>query len=358
MFSAIGLRTHIWNNMLKSVLLLAAFPVLLVLIALAFALLIVAPEDPSVADGVRQALQLVPVVLPGAVLAALIWFAIAYAFNQTIVDAITGARKAQRADDPRVWNLLENLAISRGMATPTLRILDTDALNAYASGIREGRYSVTLTRGLIDTLNDQELEAVIAHELTHIRNRDVQLLVVCGVFVGVISLVGDLIARGFRFGAWSGGGRGGGSGSHGSSGSGGSSGKSKGGGALVLVLIAVAIFILARILAILIRLALSRRREYLADAGAVELTKNPDALVSALRKIEGNSAITAPPEIREMFFDAPQSARFSNLWESHPTIARRIEALVRYAGAHDPGPEGLPGELNSATPAEPVPSPG
>lgn len=352
MFSAVGLRTHIWNNMLKSVLLLAAFPILLVLIALAFALLIVAPEDPSVSDGLRQAFELVPMVLPGAIAAALIWFAIAYLFNQFIVDAVTGARKVERSAEPRVWNLLENLAISRGLATPTLRIIETEGLNAYASGIGKNRYSVTVTRGLIEALSDQELEAVLAHELTHIRNKDVQLLVICGVFVGVISLVGDLISRGFRFGSWGGSSRRSGSGS-------GSGGGSKGGGGFILVLIAIAIFIFARVLAILIRFALSRRREYLADAGAVELTKNPDALVSALRKIDGRSAVAAPPEIREMFFDAPQSARFTNLWESHPTIQSRIDALVRYAGARDPGPPPPPFALpeDASTSAQAIASP-
>ena len=108
---------------------------------------------------------------------------------------ITGAHKVDRAAEPRVWNLLENLCISRGITMPQLRIIDTDARNAFASGINRRQYTVTVTRGLIDSLDDAELEAVLAHELTHIHNRDVQLLVIAAVFVGIISLVGDLLIR-------------------------------------------------------------------------------------------------------------------------------------------------------------------
>src|SRR5262249_45963068 len=202
-------------------------------------------------------------------------------------------------------------------------------------------YSVTVTRGLVDTLDDAELEAVLAHELTHIQNRDVQLLVIAAVFVGIISLVGDLIIRSPRVlfsGGSSGGGRrrggsrwswgGGGGRSRGSSREGGGKG---GGGAIVLILIAIAIFVIARFLAIALRFAVSRKREYLADAGSVELTKNPDAMISALKKIAGHSEIEAPASIQEMFLDMPASGLFA----THPTIERRIERLIEYAGGRE-----------------------
>ena len=170
---------------------------------------------------------------------------------------------------------------------PRLRIIETDARNAFASGVRKGRYSVTVTRGLIDALDDAELEAVLAHELTHIENRDVQLLVIAAVFVGIISLVGDLLIRSPRL-LFSGGGGGRAQpAEHRSGGKG-------GGGAIILILIAVAIFIIARLLAMALRFAMSRKREFLADAGSVELTKNPDAMITALRKIAGHSEIHAP----------------------------------------------------------------
>ncbi len=343
MLQTVGLRTHIWNNALKSVLLLAGFPLLLLLICFAFALLIAAMDNPDFADGVAQALSLMPALVPVAVIGALIWFAIAYVANQWIVDSLTGAKILTRQEDPRTWNLLENLAISRGLKMPTLRVIETPALNAYASGIREGRYSVTVTRGLLDALDDAELEAVLAHELTHIRNRDVQLLVISAVFVGVISLAADVMARGFRFGTI---GR--------RTGRWGSSGGSKkgGGGAVLLIIVAVLIFILARVLAIALRFALSRRREYMADAGAVELTKNPDAMVAALRKIEGRSAIGAPAQIREMFFDNSEKVGFDAMFATHPSIEARVKALVEHAGARDVAPPALP---DGSVPSVPLP---
>ena len=116
---------------------------------------------------------------------------------------VTGARAVDRRAEPRLYNLLENLCISRGITMPRLRIIETDARNAFASGVRKGQYSITVTRGLMDALDDAELEAVLGHELTHIENRDVQLLVISAVFVGIISLVGDLLIRAPRALLWS-----------------------------------------------------------------------------------------------------------------------------------------------------------
>ncbi|HMN87406.1 MAG TPA: GNAT family N-acetyltransferase, partial [Bauldia sp.] len=257
-----GLRTYIWNNRLKSIVLLAGFPVLLLLIAFAFALLISAFDNPDIGEGFANAVALLPSLLPLALGAALIWFVIAWFANRAIVAAATGARPLDRRTDPRVWNLLETLCISRGITMPALFMIDTEQRNAFASGVRKKDYAITVTRGLVDTLDDAELEAVLAHELTHIENRDVQLLVISAVFVGIITLVGDLLVRSPRL-LFSGSGR--------SSSS--SSGRKGGGGAIILILVAVAIFILARVLALGLRFALSRKREYLADAGAVELTK-------------------------------------------------------------------------------------
>jgi len=336
-----GLSTYIWNNRLKSLILLAGFPVLLLLIAFAFALIISAFDNPDVATGFANAVRLLPSLVPMAFGAAALWFVIAFFAHQGIIDAVTGARRVERAENPRLYNLLENLCISRGITMPALRIIDTDALNAFASGIREKHYSVTVTRGLLDTLDDAELEAVLAHELTHIRNRDVQLLVISAVFVGVITLVGDLLVRSPRMLMYGGMRRGryrmgtsGGSGR----------GRGGGGGAIILILVAVAIFILARFLAIALRFALSRKREFLADAGAVELTKNPDAMIGALRKIQGRSEIEAPRQVQEMFLDHPRAAGFAGLFATHPPIDDRVEALIEFAGGQDIPPSPPPSE--------------
>jgi len=146
------------------------------------------------------------------------------------------------------------------------------------------------------------------------------LLVIAVVFVGIFSFVGEMAFRSMRFGRIGGGGgrRSGG-------------GRSSGGGAVIAILVALVLIGIAYALAIVIRFALSRRREYLADAGAVELTKNPDAMISALQKISGNAAVNAPSEVREMFIENPHSD-FASLFATHPPIEKRIEALAKFAG--------------------------
>ncbi|MCP4382700.1 MAG: M48 family metallopeptidase [Hyphomicrobiales bacterium] len=317
-----GLATHIWNNRLRSILLLAGFPLLLLLICFAFALLFASFEDARIDEGLSIAVEWLPTLVPIAIALSLVWWGIAFFANQGIVSAATGSHDLDRRSDPRVWNLLENLCISRGITMPALRIIDTDARNAFASGVREKHYAITVTRGLVEALDDAELEAVLAHELTHIRNRDVQLIIIAAVFVGIISLVGDLMIRSPRaMIRMSSGGR--------------RSGGKSGGGAAILILVAIALFILARFLAIALRFAVSRRREYLADAGAVELTKNPDAMISALRKIAGHSEIEAPSQLRPMFFDLPKASGLAGLFATHPPIEDRITALVAYGGGRD-----------------------
>ena len=332
MLASYGLRTYIWNNRLKSLVLLAGFPFLLFLICFAFALLIAAANNPTVGDGIADAVAITPRLVPVAVVGSLVWFVIAWFANQKIVALATGAKTLDRRTDPRLWNLLETLCISRGITMPRLSVIESPALNAFASGIRKNQYTVTVTRGLLEALDDAELEAVLAHELTHIENRDVQLLVIAAVFAGIITLVGDLLIRGPRMifmgrgSGWGGGSR---SGGRSNSRGGG------GGGAIILILIAVAIFIIARVLAVVLRMAMSRKREFLADAGSVELTKNPDAMISALRKIEGRSSLAAPAQIQEMFLDHPRAAGFSGLFATHPSIDARVAALVRFAGGRD-----------------------
>jgi heat shock protein HtpX len=335
-FKSYGLKTYIWNNRLKSLFLLAGFPVLLLMICFAFALVLSALDSPDVITGFGSAFELVPALIPVAIVGALIWFAIAFFANTAIIGAVTGARKVDRKSEPRLHNLLENLCISRGITMPSLRIIDSDARNAFASGIRKSQYSITVTRGLMDALDDAEVEAVLAHELTHIENRDVQLLVIAAIFAGIVTLVGDVLIRSPRAIL-----RGSSSTASSSSGGwrwrGGGGGRGKGGGgaAIILILIAVAIFLLARLLAIALRLAMSRKREYLADAGSVELTKNPDAMIAALRKVAGHSELAAPSQIQEMFLDHAHPRGLSGWFATHPPIEDRIGALVRFGGGRE-----------------------
>ncbi len=315
---AVGLQTYIWNNNIRSTLLLLGFPVLLLGMVYAFVLLLMGFGylPPDEAPG-----ELMLRYAPLAIGAALVWFVIAYFSYQSIIDLSTGAHPVSRQELPRVYNLLENLAISRGMKTPTLRVIDSEAMNAFATGLHEGQYSVTVTTGLLGALDDQELEAVLAHEMTHVINRDVRLMVIASIFAGVITLLAQIIYRSIMWTSWSGGDR-----------------QRRGGGAGLFVLVALAIAAVGWVLALVIKMAISRRREFVADAGAVELTKNPDAMISALQKISGRSEIHAPSSVRAMFLDDDEGVM--SVFATHPPIAKRIDALVRYAGGvvHDPAP--------------------
>jgi len=257
---------------------------------------------------------------------------------------VTGGHEVTRTEEPKLYNLLENLCISRGITMPKLKIADDDALNAFATGLNEKQYSITVTRGLMNALNEAELEAVLGHELTHIRNGDVRMLVIAVVIAGAISFFGEMIFRLFFQNAFYGGFRR----------RGGGDGDRKGGAGLAII-IAIALIVVAWILSIVIRFALSRQREYLADAGSVELTKNPDAMISALRKIEGRGELaSANSAVMEMCIDNPRQG-FADLFATHPSVESRVDALVKFAGGHDPGPIALdapaePGQLSA--PAE------
>lgn len=338
--SVVGLKTHIWANNTRSLLLLAGFPFLLVLLSYAVVLLGVgygfAPVPPAADGGPPDpffaALTYMPGVVPVALAISAIWYGIAWLGHQAMIDMATGARVIERRDEPALYNLVENLCIARGVKTPTIRVIDSDALNAFASGLSEGHYSITFTRGLLQSLDREEVEAVAAHELTHILNKDVRLLVIAVIFVGIISFVGEAIFRSMRFAAF--GGR--------------SNNRRNGGrGAVLLVLVALAIAAIAYGLAIVIRFALSRKREYLADAGAVELTKNPDGMIRALERISGRADLKIPEELQVMCIEN-HSVGFAGLFATHPPIEKRIAALSQYAGGRSGLSSGAPFWQSSA----------
>jgi heat shock protein HtpX len=330
--AAYGLYTHIASNRFRSMLLLAGLFVLIYVMVFAGALIaeVVINSDGSfdyyLAAAARDLIKAFPYATGGAAL----WIVIAYFFQQSIIDAVTGGEAVTRLQQPRLYNLLENLCISRGIPMPKLKVMDSDALNAFATGLNRRQYAVTVTTGLLKALNDSEIEAVLGHELTHIRNGDVQLMVVAVLIAGVVGFFAELFFRSFFYSNWNFGGR--------SSSRSSSDGDSKGGGAAVIVVIlAVALIALAWALSLVVRLALSRSRELLADAGSVELTKNADAMISALRKIENRGELPgATSAVMEMCLDNPREG-FADLFATHPSVDSRVAALVRYAGGHDPG---------------------
>ena len=324
----IGLSSYRWNNNIKSLVLLALFPFLLLLFlaALFYVVMLAITFDEGISKEDFVSWDVTPVlgtygaldftlgvsraIGPYVIAAALVWFVIGYLFNDMMIHRATGAERVGRNDAHRLQRILEPLCISRGMAVPRLYVIDTDAMNAYASGIDRRSYAITVTRGLLQGLSDDELESVLGHELSHILNRDCRLLIVTILFVGVISFIAQLIWRTL-------------------------SEKSEGSGVLALVLAAVGA--VGYGLALILRSAISRRREYLADAGSVELTKRPEPLISALRKIAANPAVPhAPSEVRQMFIENPRhEVAFLNLFATHPPLEDRIRVLQAMEGGAD-----------------------
>ncbi len=338
--AAFGLYSHIQSNRRRSIALLIGLFVLVYVLVYAGALSAEALSVNADLDILMQRAWLDFIAAaPFATIGTAAWIVIAYYFHQSLIDAMTGGEEVQRSAQPRLFDLLENLCISRGLTMPKLKVMDSDALNAFATGMGEKQYSITVTSGLLHRLDDAEVESVLGHELTHIRNGDVRMMVIAVIIAGVISFFAELVFRlwfynGFGFRS--------------------SRSERRGGGAGIAILIAIALLVVAYVLSFIIRLALSRSREYLADAGSVELTKNPDAMISALRKIEGRGELPgATSALMEMCVDNPRGG-FGELFDTHPSVESRVAALVKYAGGHDPGPLALPPPNDEAETEQPV----
>jgi len=196
MAAAYGLYTHIQSNKRRSIALLLGLFFLIYLMVFAGALLAEAlSRDASIDWLIHKALQDLIVAAPIATLGTMIWIVIAYFFNQTLIDAVTGGQEVTRKEQPRLYNILENLCISRGITMPKLKVTEDEALNAFASGLNDKQYSITVTQGLLNRLDDKEIEAVLGHELTHIRNGDVRMLVIAVIIAGVIGFFAELLFR-------------------------------------------------------------------------------------------------------------------------------------------------------------------
>ncbi len=300
----VGLQRQISRNNRNSFFLLIAFPTLLLGMFYVFFFFADKQDTESVN---RHFLMAVPLVMIGVS----IWFLIAWAGHAAIIRMATSARPLERMENKRVYNLVENLCIQQGMKTPAIYIIDDDSLNAFASGINEKTYSVTLSKGIIEKLNDEELEGVIAHELTHIRNRDTRLLIISIIFVGIFAFLAQMALRTLQFG-----GRG-----------------KKGGG--YIVLIALVVTAVCYFISLFLRFGISRSREYLADAGSAEWTKKPYALANALKKIDDDPLIEAvhSKDVAQLFIDNPQHLKKSfldGLFDTHPPIKKRIQLLEQF----------------------------
>lgn len=314
MSNYIGIQSQITRNNRMSVVFLLAFPVLILASVYAFLLFIGQDEEGVNFDAVNDLfINAVPFVIfvTGA------WFMIAYWMHGSMISAATGSKTLSRKDNMRVYNLVENLCMSQGMTMPKVNIIEDPALNAFASGLNEKSYTVTLTRGIINELNDEELEGVIAHELMHIKNKDVRLLVISIIFVGIFSFLVQVLFRSFLYGGHS-------------------RKKDKQDGKLVIVALVIAA--VAYFLSLLFKFGLSRKREYMADAGASDMTKKPWALASALRKISGNHNVNSVKgdDVKEMFIcyepdtSAGISSMLSGMFATHPPIKKRIQVLENF----------------------------
>ena len=250
------------------------------------------------------------------------WSMISLAFGDKMVLTMANAKEIDKADAPQLYNVVEEMAIAAGVPMPRVMVLETDALNAFATGNKVGHGTIVVTRGLLDTLSRDELQGVVAHEMAHLANLDTRYMVIVGVTVGLIALVCDMLLRTM---AWGGTGR--------SSNS--SDKKGSGGGLLIILLIVVAIF--APLAAKAVQMAVSRQREYLADATSVQFTRNPNGLISALGKL-ADKAAPFPGVSRatqHLFIVNPVqtfTSKSSALLATHPDIADRIARLRNLGG--------------------------
>jgi heat shock protein HtpX len=331
--SYVGIHTQQVQNNMKSILLLILFPCIVLGMVYAFLAITNMYEVP---DGYQSSRFVVDTAtanaafleaLPWVVGIVGIWFLISYFTNASMVRQATGARSLERRDNPRVYNIVENLTMACGMPMPKINVIDDPQLNAFASGIDEKSYTVTVTTGICNRLNDDELAGVIAHELTHIRNRDTRLLIVSIIFVGImgtaLSLAVRMLWNAFLFGG----------GSRRSD----REGKNNG-GMIVVIVIAVVLAAVGYFFTMLTRFAISRKREYMADAGGAELCGNPLALASALRKISNDPGLGGidREDVAQLFIVRPKAFAseftnmMSNLFSTHPSIESRIAYLEQF----------------------------
>ncbi len=252
-----------------------------------------------------------------ALIFAIISSAGSFFFSDKMVIATTGAKEIKEHDYPEYYHIVENLAMADGLPMPKVYILEDAALNAFATG-RDPKHAVVVaTRGLLDRLNKAELEGVIAHELSHVKNYDIRVMAIVVILVGFVAILADMFMRSLWFGGMR-------------------RDDDRGNGQLQMIFLIVGIVfaILSPIAATLIQLAVSRRREFLADASGALLTRYPEGLASALEKLRDDTrpVKTASNATAHLFIDSPLAGKtskawFTNLFNTHPPIEERIKIL-------------------------------
>lgn len=262
------------------------------------------------------------IVAGAATVVSLIVAWIAYRYGDSVVLGIAEARPATEAEFPQLYRTVENLCIGSGMPMPKVHVIRDDATNAFATGRDPEHATIAVTTGLLEKLEPLELEGVLAHELSHIRNLDIRLMMMTAVLIGLIAIIADIALRATWFGA----GR-----------RGRYRGKGEGGAGIALLVIAFIALIAAPVLGRLIQLSLSRQREYLADASGALLTRYPEGLASALEKIAGDTdpLDQATKGTAHMYIVNPLAAHSSsmnNLFSTHPPIEDRVERLRNMMG--------------------------
>ena len=339
----VGIQTQIWRNNRNTVILLLMFPVILLGMVLGTIMLLdwlgYFCWDGVCPPGLQATTFHWDIIwryffdaMPFTLSMTAIWFIIAYFTNVSIIRHATHARPLERKENVRVYNIVENLCIAGGIEMPQINIVEDSSLNAFASGIDIKSYTITLTTGIIEKLDDAELSAVVGHELTHIKNRDTRLMVVCIVFVGIFSMMVNVITR-ILANMWRVPQRR-------------SSRKNDGAGAgIVLVLIVLLVWaIIGYFFSTLTRLAISRKREYVADAGGAELCGDPLALASALRKISADPGLASVQrsDIAQLYVIHPDEeydnemgltglvAKANILFCTHPDTPERIKLLEQF----------------------------
>jgi heat shock protein HtpX len=248
------------------------------------------------------------------------------AFGDKVVLSMNGAKEVTAEQEPQLHNVVEEMAIAAGLTKPRVYVMESEALNAFATGLSPQKAAIAVTRGLLKALNREQLQGVVAHEMGHVLNLDTRYMAAVGIMVGLIALFSDLVLRSMRFGSYR---------SSSSSRRDNDSGNSKGGGggAIIVFIIMIVFLILAPIAAQLVRLAVSRQREYLADATSVQLTRNPVGLIGALEVLDAGE--NKGPELgnratQHLFIVNPLKAFGDNasaLFATHPSIAERIQRL-------------------------------
>ena len=241
-----------------------------------------------------------------------------YYFSDRIVLSMTGAKPVSRDDDPRLYYMVEGLSIAAGLPVPAIYVVYDQGMNAFATGRNPRNSVIAFTRGLLDNLDDEELKGVISHELAHIKNYDILLGTIIVVLVGLVSIIANIMARLFFFG-----------------GRGRRSSRSSGSGGILMIVLLVAgvlFIIISPLIAMIIRMALSRNREYLADSTGALISRYPPGLASALKKISVNSEVrTASSATAHLFISNPLGEKsrvmFKSLFNSHPPVGERIDRL-------------------------------